>query len=74
MDDEAATQGGKVISCPACGSALNVERLVVEDEHDRDEVCAFNCPTGDFRRAATRTQILAAAASTVVAFVWQEWR
>jgi hypothetical protein len=74
MNDETATQGDKELPCPVCGTASNVERLIIEDEHDREEVYTFDCPTGDFRRAATRTQLLEAAASGVVASVRQEWR
>ena len=73
MDDETATRDNKVLPCPVCGSALNVEWLEVDDEQGHDEVFVFGCPKSDFHRAATRAQLLEVAASALVATVRKTW-
>lgn len=74
MDDEATTQGDKELPCPACGTALNVERITVDDEYGQDVVTAFDCPTGDFYHALTQTKLIEKSAEAVARLVWQRWR
>lgn len=60
------------LRCPECGSMVNAERLVIEDEAEPDELLFFSCSQNDFKAHVTKAQALELATRLIAARIWQE--
>jgi hypothetical protein len=55
-----------------CGSTVDVERLVIKDEVEDDELLFSSCPQNDFKAHVTQGQVVELATRLVAARIIQE--